>query len=374
MKGAARGRGFAVHDHLSVADCRTLGEFSNACPRQPDGQEAFQLLDRAVPRVFVVAPALELRAVADAVAADVVEGHLGDELRAHLRSTRARGRRPSGWRRRCRARRSRRERGTRAARASAWPGSRRCGRPPGARPPRRRDPGSASRACPPPCPGRQPTITESIVRTRFTFTIPVRSPGRYGASSSLAITPSAPCSHWLRRPRGRGSAGEVERLSRQLLEPLAPRGERLVEQHLAVLLEQVEGHEPRRRRLGQPAHPRLRPGGCAAGARRSPACRPRRGSPARRRARTPRRERQLREIAAQRAPVADWRSCSSPSHEGDRPEAVPLGLVGPAVALGELGPRAAPAGAAAAGRAGHALGIVKTSSLRFAPDPVAIQT
>ncbi len=27
-------------------------------------------------------------------------------------------------------------------------------------------------------PGRQPTTTESIVRTRLTFTIPVRSPGR----------------------------------------------------------------------------------------------------------------------------------------------------------------------------------------------------
>ena len=50
---------------------------------------------------------------------------------------------------------------------------------------------------------------------------------------------------------------EVERLLDQLLEPLAPARERLVEQHLAVLLEQVEGDEPGRRLLGQPSHARL---------------------------------------------------------------------------------------------------------------------
>ena len=41
-----------------------------------------QLVDRALARLLVLAPALELRAVADAAAADVVERHLGDELRA----------------------------------------------------------------------------------------------------------------------------------------------------------------------------------------------------------------------------------------------------------------------------------------------------
>ena len=40
-------------------------------------------------------------------------------------------------------------------------------------------------------PGRQPTTTASIVRTRLILTMPVRSPGRYGASASLAITPSS---------------------------------------------------------------------------------------------------------------------------------------------------------------------------------------
>ena len=43
-------------------------------------------------------------------------------------------------------------------------------------------------------PGRQPITTASIVRTRLIFTIPLRSPGRYGAASSLAITPSSSCS------------------------------------------------------------------------------------------------------------------------------------------------------------------------------------
>jgi hypothetical protein len=44
-------------------------------------------------------------------------------------------------------------------------------------------------------PGRQPTTTASIVRTRLIFTMPTRSPGRYGALAVLAMTPSAPCSH-----------------------------------------------------------------------------------------------------------------------------------------------------------------------------------
>ena len=44
-------------------------------------------------------------------------------------------------------------------------------------------------------PGRQPMTTASIVRTRLTFTMPLRSPGRYGQASSLAITPSSSCSH-----------------------------------------------------------------------------------------------------------------------------------------------------------------------------------
>ena len=40
-------------------------------------------------------------------------------------------------------------------------------------------------------PGRQPITTQSIVRTRLTFTIAVRSPGRYGHAASLAMTPSS---------------------------------------------------------------------------------------------------------------------------------------------------------------------------------------
>src|SRR3954471_20776609 len=41
-----------------------------------------QLLHRALGRLLVVAPALDLRAVADAVVGDVVEGHFDDELGA----------------------------------------------------------------------------------------------------------------------------------------------------------------------------------------------------------------------------------------------------------------------------------------------------
>src|SRR5438046_10628582 len=36
-------------------------------------------------------------------------------------------------------------------------------------------------------PGRQPATTASIVRTRLTLTMPLRSPGLYGAESSFAI-------------------------------------------------------------------------------------------------------------------------------------------------------------------------------------------
>ena len=45
-------------------------------------------------------------------------------------------------------------------------------------------------------PGRQPITTQSIVRSRFTFAIPLRLPGMYGASSCFAITPSMLPSHF----------------------------------------------------------------------------------------------------------------------------------------------------------------------------------
>ena len=55
---------------------------------------------------------------------------------------------------------------------------------------RRRARGSASRRCPSALPNRKAATTASSVRTRLIFTIPLRSPGRYGASASLATTPS----------------------------------------------------------------------------------------------------------------------------------------------------------------------------------------
>ena len=62
--------------------------------------------------------------------------------------------------------------------------------------------GSASRRCPPLCPGRQPRTTQSISRSRFTFAIPSLSPGRQGASSRLAIVPSVRRSHSAACPAG----------------------------------------------------------------------------------------------------------------------------------------------------------------------------
>src|SRR5439155_11723437 len=60
----------------------------STAPRSPPPREdrpsGVQLLDRALARRLVVAPALDLGAVADAPAADVVEGHLDHELGAEL--------------------------------------------------------------------------------------------------------------------------------------------------------------------------------------------------------------------------------------------------------------------------------------------------
>src|SRR6478672_11263576 len=50
------------------------------------GRSALQLVHPAVTRVLVVAPAQELRPVADALVAGVVEGDLDDELRSHHRA------------------------------------------------------------------------------------------------------------------------------------------------------------------------------------------------------------------------------------------------------------------------------------------------
>src|SRR4051794_2628392 len=50
-------------------------------PPAPGGSSPPQLLQRALARLLVLAPAHELRAVADAVARDVIEVHLDHELR-----------------------------------------------------------------------------------------------------------------------------------------------------------------------------------------------------------------------------------------------------------------------------------------------------
>src|SRR6188508_879416 len=61
----------------STAPTGETGRVSGGSPR---GYLTFQLVDRAGPRVLVVAPAEDLRAVADPAGADVVEGDLDDEL------------------------------------------------------------------------------------------------------------------------------------------------------------------------------------------------------------------------------------------------------------------------------------------------------
>src|SRR4051812_1057732 len=59
------------------------GRSPTAHPRPPPargGSSAPQLLQRALPRLLVLTPAHELRAVADAVARDVVEVHFDHQL------------------------------------------------------------------------------------------------------------------------------------------------------------------------------------------------------------------------------------------------------------------------------------------------------
>src|SRR3979411_2118971 len=90
-------------------------------------------------------------------------------------------------------------------------------------------------------PGRQPITTASIVRTRLIFTMPVRSPGRYGARTSLATTPSP-----LRR-HGAASAGSRVRgrhavfPPHQLFEPGSPSLKRSGQPRVLLAREQVEG-------------------------------------------------------------------------------------------------------------------------------------
>ncbi len=99
-------------------------------------------------------------------------------------------------------------------------------------------------------PGRQPTTTQSAVRTRFTFTIPLRSPGRYGASSCFATTPSPDSSHGAAFARlfASGVSSTEPAAVRflppsagdQRLEALASVGKRSGEQLLLSLGEEVE--------------------------------------------------------------------------------------------------------------------------------------
>ena len=189
-------------------------------------------------------------------------------------------------------------------------------------------------------PGRQPTTTVSIVRTRLTFTIPLRSPGPVGRVELLGDHALGALQPRLGLGAVRRPGREVERLAHQLLQPLAARVEGLVEQRLAVV--RPAG---RRRRTAPASPPRAcgsatRRGGCAAGAPRTPACRPRRRSPARRRARSRRAgTRAPGSSGSSGLPLRDWRKRLVAVHEGDRPEAVPLGLVGPLLALGQGGAR-----------------------------------
>src|SRR5215212_2763656 len=92
-------------------------------------------------------------------------------------------------------------------------------------------------------PGRQPRTTASIVRTRLILTIPTRSPGRYGASSCFAMTPSSPCSLGTVERRRR----EVDRPLDEVLQPRPPVALGQLEQELVVDRQDVEGDEACRR-------------------------------------------------------------------------------------------------------------------------------
>src|SRR3954466_2631512 len=105
-------------------------------------------------------------------------------------------------------------------------------------------------------PGRQPRTTASIVRSRLILSIPTRSPGMYGASSSLATTPSAPCSHGS-APPGSVVAGVRSIGASTSCQARAPFALRQFEQHLVLDCQHVEGDEARRRLLGEHVHARL---------------------------------------------------------------------------------------------------------------------
>ena len=101
---------------------------------------------------------------------------------------------------------------------------------------------------------RNAATTASMVRTRFTFTIPVRSPGRYGAPASLATTPSEiPRSHSRARSASastgvRRTGSSTRAASARAL--LVGQGE----ERLVLVGQQVEGHERGRRLLAQASH------------------------------------------------------------------------------------------------------------------------
>src|SRR4029453_9124457 len=118
------------------------------------------------------------------------------------------------------------------------------------KPPRSREP-----SVPSSLPNRKAATAASAVRTRLIFVMPVRSPGRYGASHCFAITPSAvPVSHWRGAARAGGfpgggaggvalRGGERHRSPRPPTRPSPPLGVRERAQHLVALGQQVEGHE-----------------------------------------------------------------------------------------------------------------------------------
>ena len=97
--------------------------------------------------------------------------------RGAARPTRGPCRRSSGWARPSRARPTHTGRGSRRAAASRRAQARAVADDAQLHG-RRRGRGSARRRCRGSLPGRQPTTTASIVRTRLTLTMPLRSPGR----------------------------------------------------------------------------------------------------------------------------------------------------------------------------------------------------
>ena len=307
---------------------------------------ARELIVGALARGLVVAPAAQLGAVADAPRADVVEVHLHHQLGTQADPLEiAPGAPAAGL--------------ARAALARLIAGAKRLHQPAFLRrgqaravadhaqvAHRRRGRGSGRPPCSAPCPGRQPTTTVSIVRTRLTLTMPRPLARRDRGHRAAWRSPP-------RRPRARrrarsavatvaiSSIGAASKPSRSVSDSSASRRcEKgpLHQDDVVVGCKEVERDQHGRRLLRESRDRARPPDGCAARARRSPRARRRRARRSRRRGHIAapagrRRRRGSNGPAAYRYVTAG--NALVAIHERDTAEAVELDLVDPLVALGE---------------------------------------